>query len=378
MSSNHTYDAGTLWRRSDQPQQHAATVARIAEEVAAAGRVPAISVAVAGSTGIHYAGAVGYADLAQRRPATVADQYPWFSMTKIATATASMRLHTRGVLDLDAPIGVYLPAYRPHPKHGHPTMRQLLTHTAGLGNPMPIQWVRAEHDPADPAQLEHIVRKHGTPRKGVGARAGYSNIGYLLAANVIEAVTGRTVEKVVSEAVLKPMGMTATGYRFRPDTSRATGYVRCPSAVVPALRALLPDGIVGHRVAGYTSLKPFLVNGAGYGGLIGTVTDAARFAAAHAAGASDNHPLLNHGDLEAMRATTHRGKRFDHGIGWFRKPTDANRSPAFVEHYGTGGGFWNAMRIYPEDRLAMVAMANTTAQWNVDKLFTALKELTWT
>jgi CubicO group peptidase (beta-lactamase class C family) len=378
MGINHTHDAGTLRRRPDQPQQHAATVARIAKEVAAAGRVPAISVAVAGNTGIYYAGAVGYADLAQRRPATPEDQYPWFSMTKIATATAAMRLHAQGALDLDAPIGVYLSAYRPHPKHGHPTMRHLLTHTAGLGNPMPIRWIRAEHDPANPTQLEHIVRKHGTPRKGVGARAVYSNIGYLLAANVVEAVTGRAVEDVVSDAVLEPMGMTATGYRYRPDASRATGYARLPSAVVPALRALLPDGIVGPRVAGYTSLRPFLVNGAGYGGLIGTVTDAARFAAAHAAGVSDAHPLLNQVDLEAMRAITHRGKRFDHGIGWFRKPTDANRSPTFVEHYGTGGGFWNAMRIYPEDGLAMVAMANTTAQWNVDNLFTTLKELTWT
>ena len=35
------------------------------------------------------------------------------------------------------------------------------------------------------------------------------------------------------------------------------------------------------------------------------------------------------------------------------------------------------MRIYPEDRLAMVAMANTTAQWDVDRLFTQLEELSW-
>jgi CubicO group peptidase (beta-lactamase class C family) len=373
----HHHDAATAPRHPVH-QQHAATVARVAEEVAAAGKVPGISVAVASSSGIHYAGAVGYADLTERRPATPEDQYPWFSMTKIATATAAMRLHTQGALDLDAPIGTYLPTYQPHAKRGHPTMRQLLTHTAGLGNPMPIRWVRPEHAPAEPGQLARILRKHGTPRKDVGVRPVYSNIGYLLAGEVIEAVTGRTVEDVVSEAVVEPMGMTATGYRYRPDASRATGYVRLPGPLVPALRALLPDGIVGARVAGYSSLRPFLVNGAAYGGLIGTVTDAARFAVAHAAATSDPHPLLDHVELEAMRAISHRGKRFDHGIGWFRQPTDADRSPAFVEHYGTGGGFWNAMRIYPEDGLAMVAMANTTAKWDVDQLFTGLKELTWT
>ena len=62
-----------------------------------------------------------------------------------------------------------------------------------------------------------------------------------------------------------------------------------------------------------------------------------------AADTPDPHPvlarLLDQGDLESMRTITARGKRFDHGIGWFRKPTDAERTPAFVEHYGTGGGY---------------------------------------
>ena len=79
-----------------------------------------------------------------------------------------------------------------------------------------------------------------------------------------------------------------------------------------------------------------------------------------------------------MRTITATGKRFDHGIGWFRKPTDAARAPAFVEHYGTGGGYWNAMRIYPDQRLALVAMTNTTAAWDFDQLFTQLKDLSWT
>lgn len=357
--------------------QHAATVARIAEDVAAAERIPGISIAVAGSNGIRYAGGVGFADLAQRRPASAEDQYPWFSMSKIATATAATRLHAEGAFDLDAPIGTLLPAFRAHRPNRHPTTRQLLTHTAGLGNPMPIRWVRPEHAPADPTRLERIVHRHGSPRKDVGRAAAYSNIGYLLAGLVIEAVVGRSVESYVSEAVLEPMGMSATGYRYRADIPRATGYVRVPTAVAPTLRVLLPRGIVGTRNGGYTSLRPFLVDGAGYGGLIGTVTDAARFAAAHAAGAADPHPLLDQADLELVRAITCRGKRFDHGVGWFRKPADADRSPAFVEHYGSGGGFWNAMRIYPDDGLAMVAMANTTAPWDVDRLFTGLKDLTW-
>jgi CubicO group peptidase (beta-lactamase class C family) len=359
------------------PQLNADRARRIAEEVASTAKVPGISFAIASPEGIGYSGAVGYADLAERRECTVGDQYPWFSMTKIATATAAVRLHAEGQLDLDAPIGTYLPGYRPHDKKGHPTTRQLLTHTAGLANPLPIRWVRAEAQPEDPTLLDRILEKHGTPRGSVGDRAAYSNIGYLLAGEVMAAVTGLSIQDCVTDAVLTPLGMSNTGYAFRAHAPRSTGYVRIPSAVGPILRGVLPEGIVGDRVEGHTALRPFLVSGAAYGGLVGTVTDAARLAAAHTASRLDVHPVLDHGELETMRTINAAGKRFDHGIGWFRRPADAHRAPTFVEHYGTGCGFWNAMRIYPESRLAMVAMTNTTYAWDFDKLFTQLKELPW-
>jgi CubicO group peptidase (beta-lactamase class C family) len=349
----------------------------IARRIASAANIPGISIAVATPDRVLYAGAVGYADVAQRRHARPQDQYLWFSMTKIATATAAMKLHADRHLDLDAPLGTYLPGYRPHPRHGHPTTRQLLTHTAGLGNPLPVRWVRPENRAADPDLVARIVHKHGTPRRRVGGRAAYSNVGYLLAGAVLQAATGHRVEECVQDLVLNPLHMTATGYSYGPAAPRAVGYVRMARGLRPALTWILPEGVVGTQVGAYTSLNPFLVNGAAYGGLVGTAADASRLAAAHAAAAMDQHPVLGQADIEAMRTITAEGKRFHHGMGWFRKPADAQRSPAFVEHYGTGGGFWNAMRIYPDDRLAMVAMANTTAAWDVDRLFTQLKSLPW-
>jgi CubicO group peptidase (beta-lactamase class C family) len=349
----------------------------IVERVASAHRIPGMSVAVASPDAILHAGAVGHADLSMRRPARVDDQYPWFSMTKIATATTALRLHATGVLDLDAPIGDQLPGYRPHPTFGHPTMRQLLTHTAGLANPVPVRWVRLEDDVADPALVGRIVDKYGTPSRPVGQRAAYSNIGYLLAGEVITAASGRSIEENVREQVLDRLGMAHTGYAYRPDAPRAVGYVRAPRPFVPLLRAVLPRGLIGPRVDGHTALNPFLVNGAAFGGLVGTAGDAVRLAAAHAAGPSDPEPILGHQQIASMRSIVAHGKRFDHGIGWFRKPADAHRAPGFVEHYGTGCGYWNAMRIYPERRLALVAMTSTSFAWDVDELFTRLEELSW-
>jgi CubicO group peptidase (beta-lactamase class C family) len=370
--------ANTTHHRPADPHSNDDRAREIMAEVASRDGIPGMSVAIASPDRLLYSAAVGYADLQTRRASTVDDRYPWFSMTKIATATTAMRLHVQGVLDIDAPIGAYLPGYRAPTRHRHPTTRQLLSHTAGLGNPLPIRWVRGADQPADPALLARIITKHGTPRRPVGAQASYSNIGYLLAGEVIAAVTGTPVETCVRDRVLDPLGMQKTGYDYPPDAPRAVGYVRTPRVAVPLLRALLPKGIVGPRVHGHTALNPFLVNGAAYGGLLGTATDAVRLAAAHTADKTDPHPVLTHTEVEAMRTITATGKRFDHGIGWFRKPTDAARTPAFVEHYGTGGGYWNAMRIYPDQRLALVAMTNTTSTWQFDRVFTQLTDLSWT
>ena len=53
----------------------------------------------------------GQADLARGMPASPQMVRPWFSMTKIVTATAAMRLAERGALDLDEPIGPHIPQF---------------------------------------------------------------------------------------------------------------------------------------------------------------------------------------------------------------------------------------------------------------------------
>jgi len=356
--------------------RHAAVADRLAARVVALAKVPGLSFAVASSAGLHYAGATGYADVTAGRPCTPDDQFLWFSMTKIATATAAMRLHHAHTVDLDEPIRRHLPDY-PRSRWGEPTLRQLLSHTAGLPNPLPVRWVRPVSQPEDRELVTRLITKHGAPRRAVGTRAAYSNIGYLVAGRVLENATGRSVQDLVRELVLDPLNMRRTGFSFQDAAPRAVGYVRVPSLATPALRALLPRGVVGPRVrGGYTAFEPFLVSGAAYGGLVGPATDAVRLAAAHLAPATEQ-ALLTGWEVEEMQRIRHVGKPFDHGIGWFRRPADAGRDPGFVEHYGTGGGYRNAMRVYPALDLAMVAMANTTASWDFDQLFTGLSELDW-
>jgi CubicO group peptidase (beta-lactamase class C family) len=62
-------------------------------------------------------------------------------MTKIATATAAVRLAESAALALEDPVSDYVPEF-PRSKDGPPvTVRHLLNHTAGLANPIPVDWV---------------------------------------------------------------------------------------------------------------------------------------------------------------------------------------------------------------------------------------------
>jgi hypothetical protein len=55
-----------------------------------------------------------------------------------------------------------------------------------------------------------------------------------------------------------------------------------------------------------------------------------------------------------------RGRKLDVGLGWYRRRSDPPNAGHYWEHLGGGGGFFNTMRLYPEQRLGLVAMGNAT------------------
>src|SRR5438067_7113177 len=114
-------------------------------------RVPGLSMAVIKSDHVQWAQGFGLADLRTHRPADVQTIYLWFSMTKIVTATAVMQLVHRGQLALDSAAAEYLPEHAAllRPAGQTPvTIRHLLSHSAGLANPLPVGWVHPIDAPA--------------------------------------------------------------------------------------------------------------------------------------------------------------------------------------------------------------------------------------
>ena len=106
------------------------------------------------------------------------------------------------------------------------------------------------------------------------------------------------------------------------------------------------------------------------------MTDAGRFLRLHLGdGQIDGHRILSAETARSMRVIEHPGKPFDHGIGWFRRPTQ--ETGQWVEHFGAGAGFWNVMRLYPEHGLGIVVMTNSTTSYDFEPLFSLLTTASW-
>ena len=299
--------------------------------------------------------------------------YLWFSTTKLVTATAVLQLAERGKLELDGPVRDFVPEF-PKPGDGsRVTIRHLLSHSAGLANPIPIGWVHPAELPAEDlhAFTARVLKKHSRLRGEPGSRASYSNLGYLVLGEVIQAASGAPYVEYVRAQILEPLGMTTTDFAYRQDMARhsATGYHPRFNVSTPLLRLMTPPGIFDHRAGRFWALSRFCVQGAPYGGLIGTVTDAARFLGLHVDPAA--HPgVLSHEAVLAMQQTTAHGRKLDVGLGWFRRHSDPQPGSQYWEHLGGGGGFFNTMRVYPELNVGLVAMGNST-NWDHLKLVRA-------
>jgi CubicO group peptidase (beta-lactamase class C family) len=326
---------------------------------------PGIAVCVAGPEGVRAAGAAGLADIAASVQATPRIVCPWLSVTKLVTATAAMRLAELGVLDLDAPVFEHVPALRqvrPAARARRITARHLLSHSAGFSNPMPVRWVHLEDQlaPGPDLFLNGLLARHHRLRFEPGSRAAYSNLGPLVLAAAMTTVTGRPFAELVCEEILGPLGMSTTAFTYTPEMRRraAVGY----HPRLSPTRLLLPRWVIGKPAGRWISLRPFLLDGPAYGGLLGSLDDLARFLRMHLRdGELDGVRILSPAATASMRQITVRGRQYDLGLGWFRPASQRDADPPFVEHLGGGAGFYNLIRIYPSRGVGVAVMGNATS-----------------
>jgi D-alanyl-D-alanine carboxypeptidase len=164
----------------------------------------------------HWYGTAGQADLAHSRPPRPDDRFRAGSVTKAFVATVVLQLWNEQRVDLDAPIGRYLPGVLPSHFARGITVTQLLNHTSGLPNheglpddSTPEGVLRHRFDQWTPP--EWIATIPNTAFKfPPGTKQHYRGINYVLLALLIEELTGQRYGEAIAARILRPLGLSRT------------------------------------------------------------------------------------------------------------------------------------------------------------------------
>lgn len=186
--------------------------------------VPGISVVVFDDDGVRYATGLGERNVDAGRPATPDTLYPVASISKPVIATAVLQLVQRGTLALDDEVGEYVDVLDDAP--GEPiTIRELLAHSSGIPRDY-SEFYDALDDGRDPTLREHVAGA-AEHRLLDRERYMYTNGGYFVLGEVIEAVDGRPFDRWADAAVLDPLGMERSTFdadALGRDDDAITGY----------------------------------------------------------------------------------------------------------------------------------------------------------
>ena len=174
--------------------------------------------------------AYGHASLDPPVPMSEDSIFRIASHSKLFTAISVMRARDAGKLRLDDPVTEHLPWFdiqNRHPEARPVTVRHLLTHTAGLPREsIHPAWTDFEFPEAE--TLRETVSDQETTY-ATETKWKYSNLGFTLAGMVAEAAAGDSFAGLVTDGILKPLGMDSTSVGPVPADQRgrlATGYAR--------------------------------------------------------------------------------------------------------------------------------------------------------
>lgn len=271
--------------------------------------------------------AVGFEDVATKKPMRANALFWIASQSKPITATALMILVDEGKVSVDAPVEKYLPEFRDlwlaveqdndhvllkKPKHPI-TVRNVLNHTSG----MPFKSM-LEQPTLDGLPLRDAVRSYVlTPLQfEPDTKYQYSNAGINTAGRIIEVASGLSYEEFLDKRLFGPLGMKDT--TFWPNEEQLT---RLAKAYKPnADKTGLEETTIGQLTYPLNNLKRYPMPA---GGLFSTASDVGRIC----------QMVLNKGMFQGKRILSEAA---------VTQMTSRHTAPSLKESYGlgwsTGGG----------------------------------------
>jgi CubicO group peptidase (beta-lactamase class C family) len=300
-------------------------------------KVPGVSIGV-WNKGREYSMGFGMTNVRNPQPVTADTLFQAGSITKTLTGTMLMQLVEQGKVDLDAPVRQYLKDFKLRNKKAEKeaTVRDLLTHMGG--------WVGDyfnDFGNGDDALAKMVKGISKLPQAHPFRTLwSYNNVGFNVAARIIEVVTNKSYEQAAHEMLFDPIELNMSF--FYPD-----------------------DVLLTHRVAvGHQKVDnkvqialPWAVGRAanGVGGLITTVKDLLKYARFHMGKGSKK--IITAKTLRSMRLPQVSAYgRGDMGITWFIRNI---RNITIYGHGGATNGQQAYLFFIPDRDFALAVLSNS-------------------
>jgi CubicO group peptidase (beta-lactamase class C family) len=279
----------------------------------------------------------GMADLERGVPITPSSVFNIGSTSKQFTAFSILLLAEEGKLSLDDDVRKYVPELHDFGKTI--TLRHLMQHTSGLRdyiNVMLMVGWRIDDVATTDDALGVIFRQHDLNFEP-GQEHLYSNTGYLLLAEIVKRVSGKSLAVFAKERIFDPLGMKNTRFEEKYGNlvqGRALSYVPAPGGYQ----------YVAQSMSSY-----------GPGGLLTTVDDLALW------DRNFDQPRVGNKELIAQMqvpGVLNSGAALSYAYGL---TVETYRGLKLVEHSGGLPGYRSQMTRFPEQHFTVTVLANSSA-----------------
>jgi beta-N-acetylhexosaminidase len=307
-----------------------------------------LAVGYRGKVAIHAFGKLSYD--AKAKTVVPTTMYDIASLTKVVATTTLVAKLAEGdfavPLDLDAKIERYLPEWAsgPQPEWRHRvTVRHLLTHTSGL--PAFKEYWRTSK-----SKQETLTKIFAEPLEyEPGTKEIYSDLGIILMAEIIERLTGRTLDDLAKSYVFSPLEMKDTMYR----PPKKLWPTIAPTEIDNNLRHRLVQGEVHDENA-------FAIGGvSGHAGIFSTAPDLAVFCQMLLNGGVYAHQRILRRATVAQFTTPQQLSGGTRTLGW-AVPTEGGSSGHYfsAHSFGHTGFTGTSIWIDPDRQLFVVLLTN--------------------
>lgn len=366
--------------------------------------MPGAVAMVARNGKVVYSTAVGTSGI-NNQPMNADNVFRLASMTKPIVTVAMMMLVEEGKCTLEEPISKYIPefkkpmilkevnakdsTYTAEPSPSEITIRQLLSHTSGIGygftNPKVSGVIYAKAKIPDGSNLDNITIGEKMKELGKqpllhapGTKWTYG-LGTDVAGYLVEVISGKNVSDFCEERIFKPLGMKDTHF-FRPETDESRLvhlFTEINGNIVDAMTFPQAKGL-------YFPTRGAKSYFSGGGGLSGTATDYLKFMQMILNGGTLNGTrILSRKTIEAMSNNqigdlTINAKGTKFGLGFSIETAQSSyRKLGSEGRLGWGGLYNTTFWIDPKEKLVAVLMTQIYPSTHQSDLYEKFENLVY-